>query len=149
MRGDVAPDDQTPTRPLPAVTPLTEPYWTGGARGRLTMQRCRRCRRISHPPSILCRYDHSPDLEWEDLSGRGVVESWTENHHQWFPGIEPPYLVALVAIAEDRSARLLTSLVDIDAGDVTEGLEVQVRFEECTDDEGTVWLPVFGPVGGS
>ena len=79
------------------------------------------------------------------VSGRATVVGYTVNQHQWHPDLPPPYVIAVVALAEDPSVRLTTNIVGCDDGDVAVGLEVQVRFEQCDD----VWLPLFEPTGSS
>jgi uncharacterized OB-fold protein len=98
-----------------------------------------------------CRHDHSAELEWTVLSGRGHVEGWTVNEHQWLPGFPAPYVVALVALAEDPRARLLTNLVGTDPSAIRHGMEVRATFvrPEPPDDgldEVEVWIPLFEPV---
>src|SRR5207248_10509865 len=55
----------------------------------------------------------------------------------------PPYVVANVALAEDRHVRLTTNIVGCAPEDVHIGQQVQVRFEQRED----VWLPLFEPTG--
>jgi len=142
----------SPRRPLPIVADHERPFWEGGARGELVVQRCRECGGLNHPPTMRCRHDGSAELEWTVLSGRGHVEGWTVNQHQWLPGVPAPYVVALVALAEDPSTRLLTNLVGIDPAEIRDGMEVQVTFvrPEPPDDglDDDVWLPLFAPAAG-
>ena len=53
-------------RPLPAITPLTEPFWSGTRRHELLVQRCRHCERAQFPPEISCTHcgADSEALEW-------------------------------------------------------------------------------------
>jgi acetyl-CoA acetyltransferase len=87
--------------------------------------------------------------KWEPkvVSGRGTVVGLTVNHHPWLPGfdLEPPYVVANVALAEDPGVRLTTNIVDAEPDDVHLGREVEVRFEQHED----VWIPLFVPTGAS
>jgi acetyl-CoA acetyltransferase len=82
---------------------------------------------------------------WEPtvVSGRGSVVGFTVNHHLWHPSFEPPYAIAVVALAEDPGVRLTTSIVGCDPADVHVGQDVVVRFEQHED----VWLPLFEPTG--
>lgn len=105
----------SPSRPLPALTALNRHYWTSGADGVWSLQRCPACERLIHPPTMRCQYDHAVP-EWIVLSGRGVVESWTVNHHPFFPGIPTPYVIAFVNPVEDPSVRVLTNLVEVTPG---------------------------------
>ncbi|UXA19259.1 Zn-ribbon domain-containing OB-fold protein [Mycobacterium sp. SMC-4] len=138
--------EQAPTsRPLPALTALNRPYWTSGADGVWSLQRCPDCERLIHPPTMRCQYDHAVP-EWVALSGRGVVESWTVNHHPFFPGIPTPYVIAFVNPVEDERVRVLTNLVNVQPEEVFGGMPVQVTFA-VGDDGGddVVHLPLFTP----
>ena len=142
-------DDAASRRPYPAGGELQHELWAGGAAGELRMMRCQGCRHLVHPPVLRCPWDHHDDLRWETLSGRGTVESWTESRYSWVGGIDAPYLVALVTVEEDPTARILTNLVDVAADDVTIGMPVEVHFEPVPDDDdGEVHLPLFRPAGG-
>ena len=77
------------------------------------------------------------------MSGRGTVIGYTVNHHRWHPDLPPPYIVAVVALAENPGVRLTTTLVDCDPSEAAIGQEVVVRFEHHED----VWLPLFAPTG--
>ncbi len=67
----------------------------------------------------------------------------TVNHHQWLPSFEPPYVVAIVALAEDPAVRLTTNVVGSDPDQVRIGDEVTVVFEQHED----VWVPLFERTG--
>ncbi len=108
------------------------------------MQRCISCRRLCHPPALLCPDDHAA-MEYVDLSGRGSVESWTVNRHQWFPGFPPPYVIAFVNPVEDKRVRLLTNLVNVEPDEVTQNMPVRVVFDRCIDSEDEVFIPLFEP----
>ena len=58
------------------------------------------------------------------------------------PGLDPPYVVAIVEIDEQPSVRLTTNIVGCAPDDVRIGMPVQVTFEHHDD----VWLPFFEPV---
>jgi uncharacterized protein len=131
-------------RPVPALTELNRPFWTSGRRGVLRMQRCTRCGRLCQPPGLRCPYDHGM-VEYAELSGRGLVESWTVNHHQWFPGFQPPYLIAFVNPIEDQRVRLLTNLVNVARDEVTANLPVRVIFDRRVAEDEEVFIPLFEP----
>jgi uncharacterized OB-fold protein len=133
------------SRPLPALTKLNRAFWTSGATGALHIQRCGRCARLVHPPALLCPDDHSDDLSFVPVSGRGVVETWTENNHTWFPGLPAPYVIAYVTLVEDERARLLTNLVDVDGRELTVGMPVRVTFERHEVDGDEIHVPLFEP----
>lgn len=131
-----------PFRVLPRVTPETEPFWTAGAGGVLRFLRCTDDGTFVHPPAPVCPTCLGRRLEWAAVSGRATVATYTVNHQPWYPGLDPPYVVAIVAIDEDASVRLMTNIVGCPPEDVTIGMPVQVTFEQHADD---VWLPFFAP----
>ena len=57
--------------------------------------------------------------------------------------LDPPYVIANVALAEDASVRLTSNIVGCEPAEVHIGQEVAVRFEQHED----VWLPLFAPTG--
>jgi uncharacterized OB-fold protein len=130
-----------PFRLLPRLDDAHRFFWTSGQDGTLRFQRCGECRHYVHPPAPRCPYCLADALAPEAVSGRGVVHSYTVNMQQWFPDAEP-YVIGLVTIAEQDDVRLTTNIIDIEADDVTIGMEVEVDFVEADD----VWLPVFRPV---
>ncbi|MCZ6782395.1 MAG: OB-fold domain-containing protein [Proteobacteria bacterium] len=135
-----------PSRPrsriLPLVTPENEHFWRGGADGELRFLRCRACRTFVHPPAPVCPECLSFDLAPEAVSGRAELLTFTENHQPWIPGFDPPYLVAIVEIEEQKGLRLTTNLVNCATEDVRIGMPVRVVFEDVGDG---VHLPLFEP----
>ncbi len=129
-----------PFRLLPQVTPENEHFWRGGADGELRFLRCGSCRYYVHPPAPLCPECLSRDLSAEAVSGRAVVHTFTVNYQAWIPGFDPPYLVAIVELAEQEGLRLTTNLVNCEPEDVSIGMRVKVLFEDVGDD---VFLPLF------
>jgi len=130
-------------RPLPELTSATEWFWTSGADGRLRVQRCTACATLVHPPVPICPACRSTAWEPTLVSGRGSVIGFTVNEHRWHPAFEPPYAIAVVALAEDPGVRLTTSIVGCAPDEVHVGQAVVVRFEQHED----VWLPLFEPTG--
>ncbi len=130
-------------RPLPLLTPANEWFWTSGADGRLRIQGCQDCKALVHPPVPVCPACRSRSWAPAVVSGRATVVGFTVNQHPWLPGLDPPYVIANVALAEDPTVHLTTNVVGCDPGEVHVGQEVMVRFEPHDD----VWLPMFEPTG--
>ena len=128
--------------PLPEPLFVTAPYWGSGRDGVLHVQHCRSCSALRMPPSAACRECRSTDLDFVEVSGKGVVVGVTVNHQQWLPTMPPPYVLAIVALEEDDRARIHTRLVGIEPEEAHVGQYVQVTFEQASDD---VWLPLFEP----
>ncbi|CAB4365483.1 MAG: 3-ketoacyl-CoA thiolase [Actinobacteria bacterium] len=128
-------------RPLPALTPENEWFWTSGRDGALRVLRCDDCQAYLFPTTPICPYCRSTALTVTAVSGRATVVGSTVNHHQWLPAMPPPYVVAIVAIEEDDRVRFTTNIVGCAPESVAPGLRVQVQFEQHDD----VWLPMFAP----
>ena len=87
----------------------------------------------------MCRSCGGADLGPEEVSGRGVVHSYTVTHFP-LPGFEPPFTVALVELEEQRGLRLVSNVLGVDPDDVEIGMPVEVEFEDVAED---VTLPLF------
>jgi uncharacterized OB-fold protein len=129
-------------RPLPVLNPQNEFYWTSGRDGRLRVLRCARCGTYLHPPAPVCPACLSAELAPVAVSGRGTVYTFTVNMQQWQPGLEVPYVVALVELVEQEGLRILTNIVGCEPDEVVVGMAVEARFEH----HGDVYVPLFGPV---
>ncbi len=130
-------------RPLPALTPANEWFWTSGSDGVLRVQGCCGCGRLVHPPVPICPYCRSRSWKPTRVSGRATVVGVTVNVQPWIPGFDPPYAVANVALSEDPSVHLTTNIVGSRPEEVSIGQEVSVCFERSDD----VWVPLFEPTG--
>ena len=132
-------------RLLPQLTPVNEWFWTSGADGHLRVQGCQDCKALVHPPVPICPACRSRSSAPTVVSGRATVVAYTVNRHPWLPGfdLDPPYVIANVALAEDPTVHLTTNVVGCDPDDVHIGMEVMVTFEQVED----VWLPLFEPTG--
>lgn len=97
--------------PLPTVTPLTEPYWTGLAEGELRYQRCRSCGNAWLPAREECPRCLADDWVWKPASGRGRIISWVVYHQAFHPAFADrlPYNVAVVEL--DEGPRLITNIL--------------------------------------
>lgn len=133
----------TTTRPLPELNLASGWFWTSGSDGVLRIQGCEDCGRLVHPPTPVCPYCRSRSHEPRPVSGRATVVGCTVNAHRWLPGLDPPYVVANVALHDDPRIRLTTNIVGCEPSEVRVGQEVTVRFEQAED----VWVPLFEPTG--
>jgi uncharacterized OB-fold protein len=131
-----------PFRLLPELTAENEHFWRGGAEGELRFLHCDACALFVHPPAPRCPRCLSAKLAVRASSGRGRLHTFTVNHQPWIPGFDPPYVVAIVELAEQPSLRLTTNLVGCAPDAVRIGMALRVVFEE---QKGGVFLPLFEP----
>jgi uncharacterized OB-fold protein len=129
--------------PIPAITEDSGAFWTGGREGQLLVTTCADCGVRTHPPSPRCPSCYGDRVAPRPVSGRGQVYSFTINRREWSPGLEVPYVIAVVELEEQPGLRLLTNVVDCPAEEVEIGMPVEVRFVE----RGAAFLPVFRRAG--
>ena len=134
-------EEAKPFRLLPRLDDTNEYFWTGGADGELRFLRCQDCGHWIHPWSPRCPACLSKHLAPEAVSGKATLHAFTINHQPWIPGLDPPYVIAIVEFPEQEGLRLTTSLVRIEPDDVHIGLPLRVTFVNYED----VWLPFFEP----
>jgi uncharacterized OB-fold protein len=118
----------------------SEPFFDAARENKLLIQRCPSCGKHQFYPRKICKHCGSPDVEWVEASGRGVVHTYTVIH-RGMPGWreEGPYVAAIVELAE--GARMTTNIVDCAPDDVSIDMPVAVKFV----DEGRYVLPRFRP----
>jgi uncharacterized OB-fold protein len=129
-------------RPLPAPDAATGPYWEAAREQRLVIPRCDDCSHYHFYPRTLCPQCSSPKLTWTQVSGAGVVYSFTVIHRAPSPAFATavPYVVAAVKLTE--GPHLMTNIVDIAPDAVRIGMPVKVVFQKFS---GEITLPMFEP----
>jgi len=122
------------TFPRPTDSPAAQPYWQGLARGVLLYQCCRKCEEVWLPAREACPRCLSDDHAWMESAGRGKVVSWIVYHTAYDEAFRDrvPYDVTLVEL--DEGPRLLTNVVDSDAGRALSiGARVRLKIEREGD----------------
>lgn len=127
-------------RKLPALTPETQAFWTGGKDGQLLIQRCGDCGTYQHPPLPLCPVCRTETMAPHAVSGRGAVKTFTVNHEQWLPGLSGHFVFAAIELAEQAELYVFSNVL-APPDTVHTGLPVEVCFEHRED----IWLPLFRP----
>jgi uncharacterized OB-fold protein len=127
------------TRPLPLPDDETRFFWDGCREHKLMILRCEDCGTYIHLPKPACRTCGGSNLSPSQVSGRGVVHTYTVVHNP-LPGFTPPFGVVLVELEEQKGLRLVTNLVDVAPDQIEIGTPVEVVFEK-QDDE--ITIPLF------
>ncbi|MFC6837944.1 Zn-ribbon domain-containing OB-fold protein [Halomarina ordinaria] len=129
-------------RPVPDVTPETEPYWTAAGDGELLVRKCHDCGLVYHYPRSLCPDCFSEAVEWCETSGHGEIYSYSvARTMSGWPDEDLPLVLAYVEL--EAGPRIM-SIVDADPSAVEIGTHVAVRFVDAADS--TIAVPVFVPV---
>ncbi len=126
--------------PVPVPTSETREFWAATAQHELHMPYCQECERFFFYPRATCRYCHSEDVTWKQVSGRGTLLSYVINHLP-FPefGSKDPQVIAIIALEE--GVNFLSQIVTDDPRPeaFTLGMPLTVTFIE----RGEITLPFF------
>jgi len=128
------------SRPAPATSPESEPFWEATRECRLVLQWCAVCNEPVQFPRSFCPRCRQSSLEWREASGTGSVHAVTVEHKPESMGVERPYAIALVDLHE--GARFMTNVVGCEPEEVRIGMAVRVTWEALEDGR---HLPLFEP----
>ncbi|MDT3439194.1 MULTISPECIES: Zn-ribbon domain-containing OB-fold protein [unclassified Pseudofrankia] len=135
-------------RPLPVPDAVSAAYWDAAARHVLTTARCARCRAFAVPPDQVCPACGSsdPGFAFEEVSGRGVVRSWTVVRQSNLAGFaaDVPFYLVDVELVEQPELRMIGRLLDGAAAGPRLGAPVAVAFEDVAPG---VAVPAFRLAG--
>ncbi len=131
------------SKPLPAIQPWTEEFWRATKQHTLLVQECNECNEKIFYPRKVCPECWSSNLGWSEATGRATVFSYSVTMDMVEPKFmeDLPYVLALVDLEE--GVRMMTRIVDCDPEDLHIGMDVEVSFDDVTDD---ISLPMFRPV---
>jgi uncharacterized protein len=136
-------------KPLPEITADKKPYWEAAKRHELLLMKCSNCGHFRQPlyagDSFMCpNCNTTRPPEWVKSAGRGKIITWTVIHRAFHPAFagEVPYIVAIATL--DEGVRMTANLRGVKPEDVKSEMEVEVFFEELTQD---IKLAQFRPVG--
>ncbi len=129
-------------RPRPVADECSQPFWQAAQRHQLVIQRCQDCGYFNHPPRPACDACQSQSLQFEPVSGRGAIYSFTIMHQPNIAGFEDqiPYLNILVELAEQPLLLMVSSLPISEREKVRIGARVEVYFEKV---DAELTLPQF------
>lgn len=125
-----------------SVDQWTKPFWDACAQHRLVAARCGACGAFRMPPSPFCPECRSQSLDWPELSGQGIVYSFTIVSRATVPEMEIclPYVPALITLPDAGNVRLVSNIVDAPLDKIEIGAAVHVVWQ---DGEGGIALPRF------
>ena len=131
-----------------ATNAWTQPFWDATARHELVAARCVDCGTFRMPPTPFCPCCQSQAIDWNVLSGRGEVYSYTIVERAILPGMEAhlPYVPAVISLEGAGGARLVSNVVDVRLDALRVGMQVQVVWDDMP--QLGVALPRFAPVTG-
>jgi len=79
---------------------ISAPFWEAAAQRRLVIQHCRQCGAYQFYPRPYCIACGADDIVWENARGEATIYSMTTVRVQIAPEFKPPYIAAVVQLAE-------------------------------------------------
>lgn len=122
----------------------TEPFWKAAAERRLVAPRCSDCGTFRMPPSPFCHECQSQRIDWIELSGRGIVYSFTVVRRALIPQLAGsiPHIIAVIELPDAGGVRLVSNVIDVDPAAVRIGMAVTVAWDDVGNG---VVIPRFQP----
>ena len=114
----------------PAPTEETDAFWDAAREGRLVVEGCDDCGATQFPPRGMCRSCRGRSLSPREITGPGVVYSFTVNHQRWQPDLEVPFTIVLVEFPDHPGVRVAGRLR---GGEPAIGMRVDIGFEPGPD----------------
>jgi uncharacterized OB-fold protein len=127
-------------KPLPRITPDSEPFWTALRERKLMLPYCVECAKPHLPPGPVCPFCLSERLDWRQASGRGRISTWTVVHKAWFAAFAEDIPYNVVQVELEEGPRLTANVVGLPNERLKVGLPVVIDFNDVT-------LPRFRPAG--
>lgn len=97
---------------------------------RLIASRCTKCGDISFPPKWMCGKCDSEEVEEYLLSNRGHIYTFTIVNQLGIPGIEVPYVLAIVKVPDDDELMIAGQLTGCEPEEAKIGMEVETVIEK-------------------
>lgn len=120
-------------KPLPAIDPLTKPYWDHARAHRLSVQKCCDCGDRHFPPAPVCPACLSGAQEWEVVSGGGTLLTWGRFHRAYWNGFKDdlPYEVCVVKLNE--GPLVVSNFGGAAPENLHTGMPVRAVFDDVTE----------------
>jgi len=120
-------------RPLPPERSFSRPFWEATREKRLLLQYDRVAGKYQfYPRATSIHTGRRGNLEWREVSGRGVLFSHTivRRARALFQGHEP-YVVAMVTL--DEGVNVMSNIIHCAAEDLVAGLRVKPFWQPLGD----------------
>ena len=120
-------------KPIPRPSGTTRPFWDGLNERKVQIQRCDGCDSWVFYPRTRCPSCLSDLLIWREVSGQGVLYTYTLARQPTAPHFadETPQQLAVVEL--DEGVRMTSTLVTVEPSDIVIGMRLQPYFDQVTD----------------
>jgi uncharacterized OB-fold protein len=122
------------TMPSPTADAITLPFWQAAAEHRLVVQRCTACGATRLPPSPICAACRSDEADWQEVSGRGEIYTFTIVHRAIAANQPLPTLIAVIALEGSGGLRMISNIVGAEPDALAIGAPVELVWEDMSDE---------------
>ena len=124
------------------IVPTIENFYKYCAGRKLMGTKCVKCHTLTCPPRGICHKCLGTEYEWVELTGRGVLLTYTVIH---FPPTQfqalAPYAVGIVRL--DEGPNLPGMIREINLADLKIGISLEIDFESTIPEEWPKWPRYF------
>ena len=120
-----------------------DPFWEALKQDKVALQRCDICHRYTYYPTGGCQWCGGP-LRYEDVDVTATVNTWTMSMLEFGPGLETPYVVAIVNPECEPGLQVMTNLVNCRVSDIRIGMRVKPLIVHDEDRALLFYEPVDG-----
>jgi uncharacterized protein len=120
----LAPPSSIERRARPGNPQESAAFWSGLVEDRIVFQRCVSCRRYTHYPVGGCQWCGGV-TEPDEVDGLATLNTWTLALLEFGPGMETPYVTAIVNPDCEPEIQLMTNLVNVRVCDIRIGMRVR------------------------
>jgi uncharacterized protein len=119
-------------RPLPAVSPENEPFFSGLRERKFKVPKCKSCGNFNWTPYPACRSCLSTTQEWVEVSGKGALHTFTVMHvgPKSFTN-DGPYVFAFAKLQErPRPLLVMGNLVGCDVDAIEIDMPIKIGYHD-------------------
>jgi uncharacterized OB-fold protein len=113
-------------RPVPDQNPA--PFYEAARRGELRFQRCADCGAFRHYPRPACPRCLSRRYEWERVTGRGTVYTWTVVRGPTLPAFAEKVPYNVVDVLLEEGVHFVSEVLDCPLEEIRAGMAVEATF---------------------
>lgn len=117
----------------PDPTPTSQPFWDALDDGKVMLQQCDECGAWIYYPRSRCSSCLSPSLTWKEISGEGMLYTYTVARQPTTPAFDEVENLLLAVIELDQGPKVTTSLEGTSAEDLEIGMRLKPVFVSAGD----------------
>jgi uncharacterized OB-fold protein len=125
-------------KPLPTMTPRSQPFWDALKAHRIDIQQCDACHRWVFFPRPHCPHCFATTLTWRTVSGEGELHTFTISRQPTLVELagETPQKLAVVQL--DEGVHINTTLTGVAEDQIVVGMRVRPVFDDILPGEVTL-----------